>query len=73
MWYLHENTDEVITEWCPLCNTEVELLNNFKPQICPNCKQRILPCSMCNQEAMDKAKVGCNSCPLEPLPATSLS
>jgi predicted RNA-binding Zn-ribbon protein involved in translation (DUF1610 family) len=49
-----------ISEWCPKCNTEVELEESFTTQICPNCNKEILPCCMC-----DNDEVNCNECPLE--------
>jgi len=48
-----------VWELCPNCNTEVKIPNN-KRSICPECKEDILPCSMCN---MDEVK--CSTCPYE--------
>lgn len=41
-----EIADEMTTEYCPWCNEEVEI-RSIGPQICPNCKKVILPCSTC--------------------------
>jgi predicted RNA-binding Zn-ribbon protein involved in translation (DUF1610 family) len=49
-----------IYEVCPFCEQEVELKNEFKPQICPNCGEYILPCSICVKE-------NCKNCELETL------
>jgi len=53
-----EDSDAVIYEYCPFCEQEVELKNEFKVQICPNCGKHILPCSIC-------AKEHCQDCELE--------
>ena len=36
-----------IYELCPHCEYEVELDFRFEVQICPECGQPILPCSIC--------------------------
>lgn len=36
-----------ITEWCPHCESEVDLIASKRPQRCPNCGKWILPCSLC--------------------------
>lgn len=46
-----------ISEWCAHCEEEVSLWSCFEPQTCPNCGNKILPCSMCYSE-------NCNNCPL---------
>lgn len=56
----------MIDEYCPICETEVELLNKFIPQICPNCGNKILPCSIYIGLEVEGAKV-CSICPLEEL------
>lgn len=53
---LKEN--ETIYELCPLCDTEVELKNKFEKQICPSCKEKIIPCGICE-------KMDCRNCPFE--------
>ena len=55
----HIKNNSVITEWCPLCESEVVLDNTFKIQKCPSCKNPIKPCSMC-----DMNKLNCNGCKL---------
>lgn len=47
-------------EVCPYCDNEVVLKAEFKPQICPECKKVILPCSICPTD-YDM----CGKCPLE--------
>lgn len=49
---------KTVTEWCPLCDQEVELKEEFTAQECPNCKDIILPCNQC-------VKMDCLNCPLE--------
>ena len=63
-WYLHEDCSEFIHEECPHCGHESKLLNLFEPQLCQGCNETILPCSMCDLEAMDKAGAECTQCPL---------
>ena len=48
-----------VWEQCYHCNTEVKIPND-KASKCPECGNRILPCSMCN---MDEVK--CSKCPYE--------
>ena len=50
----------VTYEYCPLCETEVELEFEFKVQICPNCGKPILPCSICDMDFNP-----CFKCPLQ--------
>ena len=49
--------DDGITEWCSNCCDEVSLVSKFEAQTCPNCGERILPCSMCFMDS-------CDDCPL---------
>ena len=35
-------------EFCPHCDTEVELDADLKVQRCPNCGKHIVTCSMCH-------------------------
>ena len=35
------------TEWCPHCDTEVELKGKLEVQPCPNCGEMIYPCNLC--------------------------
>ena len=54
--YIREWRDELTTEWCPHCNTEVDI-----PVIgeshCPNCGELIVPCNMCDSDI-----VNCSEC-----------
>ena len=52
------DSDNGCVEWCPQCDCEVLLSNDFKVQICPNCGKEILPCAQC--ESMN-----CKNCPLK--------
>jgi DNA-directed RNA polymerase subunit RPC12/RpoP len=40
-------------ELCPFCESEVELLENLKPQKCPECKKMIMPCTYCNDRGFN--------------------
>lgn len=51
---------ETTIEWCPNCSDEVELKAKMVVQVCPTCKEKILPCSIC-----DTGYTKCNECPLE--------
>lgn len=53
-WYLDiykavvvEDEFNNVIEYCPHCNREVELDNEFKAQKCPNCGVYIVPCNLC--------------------------
>ena len=57
---------EKTCEYCPYCDTEVELDAELKVQECPNCGKYIVTCSMCT--ACDDEDWGCtDKCPLEHL------
>lgn len=49
--------DETVSEWCSHCGNEVELPADFKEHTCPNCNEKILPCSQCLSQ-------NCGNCPL---------
>ncbi|QIA28658.1 hypothetical protein [Phage f2b1] len=57
-----EDIVKTTPEWCPHCDTEVELDSVMKAQKCPNCQVLILPCTYCN-DITDKPD--CVKCPLE--------
>lgn len=58
------NEDDEVYEYCPHCDCEVALKNEFKVQICPECGKAIVPCNLCPLLAENK----CNGkCPLEVL------
>jgi len=50
--------EELVNEYCPHCEDEVRLKNEFQIQDCPTCGESIKPCSICEDEA-------CNQCPLD--------
>lgn len=50
----------MVSEWCPICEAEVDLLNKFEWQECPSCKSHIKPCGLC-----DPATTDCRKCPLD--------
>ena len=49
-----------VDEYCPHCQTDVQLDAKFEQQICPNCGKMILPCNLCDWNRCD-----CNNCPLK--------
>lgn len=51
--------DETTEEYCPHCDSMVDLSNEFKVQRCPNCGKWIVPCSICPLDQCSK------HCPLE--------
>lgn len=51
---------DMIIELCPYCEQEVNLQNKFEMQVCPNCKDKVIPCSVCPYEYSR-----CSDCPLE--------
>lgn len=57
---LGKSSDDFIFEWCPLCDNEVELKEEFRVQLCPICGKYILPCDMCDHNISP-----CGDCPLE--------
>ena len=56
-----QNDDEEVYEYCPYCEDEVKLDNEFKVQICPNCGHAIVPCSICPLDSCSA------NCPLDVL------
>jgi len=50
----------VINELCPYCGAEVELEAKFKKQRCPDCNEKIKPCSLCDMDQVD-----CKKCELD--------
>lgn len=57
-----EIEDEEVYEYCPYCEGEVKLDNEFKVQTCPDCGHAIVPCSICPLESCC-----CSNCPLDVL------
>lgn len=63
------NSDfNIVDEFCPHCETEVELKPVFSVQVCPNCGELILPCNLCDHDTCD-----CAHCPLEDIRRDILS
>ena len=60
-------------ELCPYCDTEVELKNEFKAQLCPNCGRLILPCSICEHTNNKGCHTKCDTCPLDVLDGSQIS
>jgi predicted RNA-binding Zn-ribbon protein involved in translation (DUF1610 family) len=56
-----EDKDEEVYEYCPYCEDEVKLNNEFKVQVCPNCGHAIVPCNICQLDSC------CSNCPLDVL------
>lgn len=50
-----------VYEYCPHCENEVVLDNEFKVQVCPDCGHAIVPCSICPLESC------VSNCPLDVL------
>lgn len=48
-------------EYCPHCDTEVELKTEFKMQVCPNCGKPIAPCNLCCGICLSKCPLGCRT------------
>ena len=53
--------DDTVEEYCPYCENEVYLKNEFKVQTCPDCGHAIVPCSIC---PLDECR---SVCPLDAL------
>lgn len=45
---------ETTEEYCPHCDTTVDLEHDFKVQKCPNCGKWLAPCSICPLENCSK-------------------
>lgn len=56
-----EDDDNKVYEYCPHCEDEVVLDNEFKVQVCPDCGHAIVPCSICPLESC------VSNCPLDVL------
>lgn len=56
-----EDDDNKVYEYCPHCENEVILNDEFKVQVCPDCGHAIVPCSICPLESC------CSNCPLDAL------
>ena len=56
-----EDDDNKVYEYCPHCENEVVLNNEFKVQVCPDCGHAIVPCSICPLESC------CSTCALDVL------
>lgn len=56
-----EDKDKGVYEYCPYCENEVVLDNEFKVQVCPECGHAIVPCNIC---PLDDC---CSNCPLDVL------
>lgn len=42
--------NEISYEYCSNCECEVEIEEILQEQICPNCKNKIMACSFCQDE-----------------------
>ncbi len=58
-WMMNE---PLTMEWCPHCDTEVEIPATMDGHTCPACGKRLLPCSHCRETY---PKYSCVLCPLE--------
>lgn len=59
---VEENKAEPIYEYCPFCDEEVVLANEFKVQFCPECGKALVPCNLCPLNLQGKCS---KDCPLE--------
>lgn len=59
-----EDNEDGVYEFCPHCDNEVYLLNEFKVQKCPECGEYIVPCNLCPLLGENKCS---GKCPLEEL------
>lgn len=66
-WFIdvYKLIEDTITEYCPHCDCEVELENEFKVQKCPECGMYIVPCNLCPLLEQNNCNNG--KCPLEAL------
>lgn len=51
--------EDIVYEYCPHCEEEVILSNDFKVQVCPNCGMHIVPCSICDLLAIGRCRGHC--------------
>jgi len=59
----HEVPSIITTsEYCPFCDTVVELDPELKVQTCPHCGMRIVTCSMCRAADANDGKNYCSRC-----------
>lgn len=58
------NANDGVIEYCPHCDTEVTLTDEFKVQICPECGKYIVPCNLCPLLVENKCR---GNCPLDAL------
>ena len=59
----YENTKRIYNErctdeYCPNCDDEVVIFAEMRVQVCPNCGERLYPCSICTERF-------CRTCPLD--------
>ena len=60
---LDEAGEKVSTqEYCNECDSYVDLLPEFKVQVCPECGEPVVPCSLC--PLLEEGKNDCSKCPL---------
>ena len=55
-----EDNENSVYEYCPHCETEVSLINEFKVQKCPSCGRHIVPCNLCPLLAENKCRGNCS-------------
>jgi predicted RNA-binding Zn-ribbon protein involved in translation (DUF1610 family) len=53
---------ETTSEYCPHCDTVVELQPELMVQTCPHCGKRIVTCSMCRAADANDGKNYCSNC-----------
>lgn len=62
IYQLTEVEDDSVYEYCPHCDCEVPMVNEFKVQVCPNCGKYIVVCNLCPLLSDGKCPT---LCPLE--------
>lgn len=72
MGYDKDMWEKTIIEWCPHCETEVEIPAHLCiTQTCPNCGKEILPCSLCNNDIVNCRECGEGICQKWKMPNTT--
>ena len=60
---IDETGERVSTqEYCAECDTYVDLLPEFKVQVCPECGEPVVPCNLC--PLLEESKCDSSKCPL---------
>lgn len=64
---------KIITEMCNTCGKLIEVKNEYKLQVCPDCGRPIKPCTVCDTVGKGDFFDGCKSdCPFKSQYANAL-